>query len=297
MLSRTSVRAALQPAVARQLTKRICRQVTSEYVAAHQMKSWLWLWENTVSTFCGALAALARTHRHFSTRFVSETDREGRGARLHWLLTNRIRCGFEQGLWVGIATLVMTVRLMCKCMFLSWLACCLSSSASPLTVAHIPHVAFDSHCSSSCDPRCCSSSRRCPLSGPSPRAQVLLRACLCACTSAHRHSLATCVPLSCRDVFDAGHLKSPTPPPSITCALAHAATGGTSLYAQAWACTITNSVLFGPPIYGLVSHLLVLDRPCPGLLSEMASEPASESARDARSRERASESESRRERE
>ncbi len=97
-------------------------------------------------------------------------------AALHWLLTNRIRCGFEQGLSVGIATLVMTVRLMYKCIFFSWLACCHFLCLRPYRVAHITHIAFDSHGSSSCDPRCCSSSRRCLLSGPSPRDQVLLRA-------------------------------------------------------------------------------------------------------------------------
>eukprot|EP00802_Teleaulax_amphioxeia_P026790 Tamp_27950.p1 GENE.Tamp_27950~~Tamp_27950.p1 ORF type:complete len:269 (+),score=24.74 Tamp_27950:1-807(+) len=43
--------------------------------------------------------------------------------------------------------------------------------------------------------------------------------------------------------------------------------GGTALYAQAWAYTISNAVLLGPPIYGLVSHLLVVDRPCSGALA------------------------------
>ena len=40
------------------------------------------------------------------------------------------------------------------------------------------------------------------------------------------------------------------------------------MYAQAWAYTISNAVLLGPPIYGLVSHLLVVDRPCSGMFEE-----------------------------
>ena len=42
-------------------------QVTSEYVAAHQITSWLWLWENTVSTLCGAA-------KSFSCATISPPD-------------------------------------------------------------------------------------------------------------------------------------------------------------------------------------------------------------------------------